>query len=265
MPIEHGRADWLTRRAAEHETLVTRAQTMLETDPRVVAAWLIGSRGRGQADAWSDVDLVVVARDNSLAALKAERRQFAAQLGTPLLIQDLPRNAPPGGAYLLVLYPGETGPLHLDVYWRLATEAPLPRDTDASEGPAAPEAPDARLARDILFFWAMAPIAAKYFGRARPDQARALVQMMAQALERVQRACRATMPGLGDQSPFESSEPAPDDLEGLYRLAEVMAPLTARLTPLETVAGMIVPEAPRQVLTFLDRVCWLVKQVDQAR
>src|SRR5829696_2689027 len=104
----HAEAEALLEpRRAEHDALLEQALALLEADDRVAAAWLFGSRGRGDADALSDIDLVVVAHDAHLEALKEERRELVARLGAPLLIQDLPRNAPPGGAYLLVLYPGE--------------------------------------------------------------------------------------------------------------------------------------------------------------
>src|SRR4051812_13184180 len=42
---------------AERDTLLRRVQQALERDPRVAAAWLFGSLGRGSEDALSDLDL----------------------------------------------------------------------------------------------------------------------------------------------------------------------------------------------------------------
>ena len=119
------------RRWAEHEALLECARVLLDGDERVAAAWLFGSRGRGDTDALSDIDLMVVVHDAHLEAVQQEWRALVARLGAPLLLRNLPRNAPPGGAYVLALYPGETGPLHVDWYWRGLSGAARPPATRA--------------------------------------------------------------------------------------------------------------------------------------
>jgi predicted nucleotidyltransferase len=59
-----------------------------EEDDRIVAAFLGGSQGRGEADAYSDVDLCVIARDDAYDALVADRAAFVGRLGTPLFLED---------------------------------------------------------------------------------------------------------------------------------------------------------------------------------
>jgi predicted nucleotidyltransferase len=59
-----------------------------EQDDRIVAAFLGGSHGRGEADAYSDVDLCVIARDDAYDALLADRAAFVGRLGTPLFLED---------------------------------------------------------------------------------------------------------------------------------------------------------------------------------
>lgn len=59
-----------------------------ERDERVVAAVLGGSRGRGEADTFSDVDLCVIARDDAFEALVGDRAGFVGQLGTPLFLEN---------------------------------------------------------------------------------------------------------------------------------------------------------------------------------
>src|SRR6266511_2672866 len=78
----------LKRRRAERDALLARAQESLEGDPRVVAAWLFGSVGRGTEDALSDLDLFVVIADEHLEAVLAERDAFMARLGMPVLVLE---------------------------------------------------------------------------------------------------------------------------------------------------------------------------------
>ena len=49
-----------------------------------------------------------------------------AAVGSPLLILEAPQNAPAGGAYLLVLYPGQAGPQQVDWYWQPPSAARMP-------------------------------------------------------------------------------------------------------------------------------------------
>lgn len=53
-----------------------------------MAAFLGGSRGRGEADAYSDVDLCVIAKAESYEALLGDRAGFVRRLGTPLFLED---------------------------------------------------------------------------------------------------------------------------------------------------------------------------------
>jgi predicted nucleotidyltransferase len=54
-----------------HQELIDRAGEVLREDPRVQAAWLAGSFGRGDADAFSDVDLLIVVGDEDRDAYLA--------------------------------------------------------------------------------------------------------------------------------------------------------------------------------------------------
>lgn len=47
----------VSRRQAERDALLRTIEAALRADERVVAAWLVGSLGRGTADALSDLDL----------------------------------------------------------------------------------------------------------------------------------------------------------------------------------------------------------------
>jgi predicted nucleotidyltransferase len=59
-----------------------------ETDRRVVAAFLGGSRARGVEDAYSDVDATVLVLDEDREAFVADRASFISAIGTPLFLED---------------------------------------------------------------------------------------------------------------------------------------------------------------------------------
>jgi hypothetical protein len=107
--LAEARADWL-------DTAVTR----LRSHPLAVAAWLFGSLGRGDADALSDIDLIVAVTQPPPSAI------FAG-LGLPgrkLFTRPKPRNAPAGGAYLAVCLELASLPVLVDLYlWPAATAA----------------------------------------------------------------------------------------------------------------------------------------------
>src|SRR4051794_12310171 len=85
----------LNTHRAERDALLQRAQGILDRDPRISAAWLFGSLGRGDADELSDLDLFIIVADEHRAALVADRYTYMAQLGDPLLILEAPQNWPP--------------------------------------------------------------------------------------------------------------------------------------------------------------------------
>jgi predicted nucleotidyltransferase len=155
------------------DDLLTRITTILDADPRVVAAWLSGSFGRGVADAWSDFDLHVAIVDESYESFLTDRPALDRKVAAPLLIQpEKPSNAMPGSSFQLVIYPG---PVEVD--WnigplRQAMRVPettllFERQPVPVEVPPPPSADERRaMAQDrLIFFWAMAPIAIKYAGR----------------------------------------------------------------------------------------------------
>jgi predicted nucleotidyltransferase len=189
--------DLLWQRAAERDALVERAVALLNDDPRVVAAWLYGSLGRGTQDELSDIDLWVVLRDDNINEVREERREFAARLGNPLVIVEAPQNAPPKGAFITVLYEGEVaGPQHVDWTWQAESAALIPSDAKvllqrvnlAVKPAATPEAPEYRAkaaANDMAYVWMMVPVVAKYVVRGQPWEAVNLLGSVSDALDRL--------------------------------------------------------------------------------
>ena len=71
-----------------HEQVIARFAATCTADDRIVAAFVGGSIARGDADQHSDVDLCVVAADDSANEVFADRVAIAARLGRPLFVED---------------------------------------------------------------------------------------------------------------------------------------------------------------------------------
>jgi predicted nucleotidyltransferase len=73
---------------ARHQEILARFVEACQADERIVAAFLVGSYVKGQADEHSDLDLVLITRDNAHADFVADREDFVCLLGEPLFIED---------------------------------------------------------------------------------------------------------------------------------------------------------------------------------
>lgn len=104
------------------EPFLDRFVTACEQDDRVVAAFLGGSHGRGEADAYSDVDLCVIAKHDAYEALVRDRAGFLGRLGTPLFLEDFGM----AGLVFFVLDDGTEGELFFGSEDRLEELEPGP-------------------------------------------------------------------------------------------------------------------------------------------
>ena len=68
--------------------MLSRFVDACSADDRIVAACLRGSRARGEADEYSDLDLCVITRDEAFENVMAERAEFVRQLGEPVFMED---------------------------------------------------------------------------------------------------------------------------------------------------------------------------------
>ncbi len=71
----------------------------LRSDETVVAAWLGGSFGRGNADDLSDIDLWVVVEDDQINAIAAAPSAFVRALVRTIMEIEAPGNAPSSGCW----------------------------------------------------------------------------------------------------------------------------------------------------------------------
>jgi len=179
----------------QRDALFARIRENLEADHRVVAAWLAGSFGRGTEDAWSDLDLHVVIRDDALAPWLRERERWFARLGRPLMV--MPSPASERGDWQGVVF---AGPVWLDLAVHPVSTATREADTRLlfaladiplrTVAPLDDEERRSRLQHDLDFFWAMTPIALKYIGRGRTDRAVRMVELLMEAFVRLWRYVR---------------------------------------------------------------------------
>ncbi len=81
---------------------------MLGADERVRALWLSGSLGRGDADAMSDLDLLVAVADDDMTSFNDSWREWLAEITPTLIARPLP--FAPGSLYAVT-----TERLRLDI------------------------------------------------------------------------------------------------------------------------------------------------------
>jgi Nucleotidyltransferase domain len=143
---------------------------------RARAVWLTGSLGRGQADEWSDVDLIVVGG--------------SPLLDDALVTTDNPGNGPIGGGHIGALY--DIGPLTLWADWYLwPSQEPVPSDARLLRGQGNQGIFDLsdslnRIGRGRprphpdrdAFALAMLPLAAKFIARGANDKAASIAAML---------------------------------------------------------------------------------------
>jgi predicted nucleotidyltransferase len=74
--------------SGNHAAVITRFVDACTADGRIVAAFLGGSIARGEADAYSDLDLGLLVADDAYNDVLAERADFIRKLGDPLFLED---------------------------------------------------------------------------------------------------------------------------------------------------------------------------------
>jgi predicted nucleotidyltransferase len=73
----------------QQAALIAAIRGVLEADPRIAAAWLAGSLGRGAGDAYSDVDILVLCEDGQVGEVAAAYAKDVSAIATPVLVKTL--------------------------------------------------------------------------------------------------------------------------------------------------------------------------------
>ena len=71
-----------------HDEYLTLLERQIENDNRIMAAWLEGSLGRGNADRYSDIDLHLLLTDTGLDSFRAGAEQWLAAIH-PLVLLNI--------------------------------------------------------------------------------------------------------------------------------------------------------------------------------
>jgi hypothetical protein len=174
--------------------LLAEVLALLQADPAVEGVALIGSLGRGEADNWSDIDLLLLMGERALARFADE--PAASPWARAPLVADGRHNSPAGAVSVGATYLRSGLPVRLDLHvhpvartrWpadgrvlferrRLRTAAASFDQLNAS-GPRQPAtAKSADEAREIHLSYV--PAAGKYIGRRSP-RARQMIRFLGQ-------------------------------------------------------------------------------------
>jgi hypothetical protein len=256
----------MQKHVSERDALLERASGLLLDDPRIVAAWLHGSVGRGTQDEWSDLDLWIVVADDQMETVRAERHAFVSGVGKVLLTIEAPQNAPPGGAYLLAMYPGGHGPHILDCSWQPQSSARRPADTvllferasvplSEPSSPRTAEVTWERASAQTRYFWMMTTVVAKYIARRAAWDVLNLLSMVSSALHEVEWlvGVRPTFRGFRDHPDFA---PPIAPAEQLAALRGLIAKMSNLMTREPSLRDAVSEETVRQIALY----CALVEQ-----
>ena len=108
------------------DCLLDQVLGSLKADPAVAGAALIGSLGRGEADNWSDIDLLVLMGDRALARFAAE--PAAKPWAQADLLSDGRHNSPAGATSVGATHIRAGLPLQVDLHVHPAVRTRWPAD-----------------------------------------------------------------------------------------------------------------------------------------
>jgi len=163
--------------------LLDQVLGLLEADPVVDGVALIGSLGRGEADNWSDIDLLILMEGQALAQFVAE--PAARPWAQADLLSDGRHNSPAGATSMGATHIRSGLPLRVDLHVHPAARTRWPTDGriafqrrptetgtlsfDQLNAGGPRQAATARTADEIrTIHLSYVPIAGKYIGRRSP-------------------------------------------------------------------------------------------------
>jgi predicted nucleotidyltransferase len=267
--IDVGEASQTGIRLAEYAAeLAQRVQVLREVlskDPRIAAAWIYGSLARGDGDHLSDIDVRVVVHEREMLRALADRYDFVAELGEPIMVQEAPQNRPPGGAYNMVWYAGAHAPHAVDWTWSSSETTRIPTGMMLVHNRAGleqsgepmefayqpvPERDRREEIRQALHgFWSMLLVVAKHAARNPFEERMGLLQWTIPQLRESQQFA-----GVDPGPAFAGLAPHPEPAEKMDVLRALAAEASA-LTGALAERGVIAPvRMEPHALNYLDLV-----------
>lgn len=256
--------EWGATHEALRAALLERVVAVLRADARFVAAWLIGSFGRGEEDAYSDLDIVAVVDTPHVEVLCArpwpsagrttpERMALIRCWGTPVVVHDAHVNAPEGGTHTNVLY--ESG-VELDLNLVPLERAQRPALARllfdrAGVPPAPPAAPQTlderreRIGQLSALFWIMAAITAKYHRRGWDVSVHSMLDALHGQVATVRRLIAGEAPRFHRVAPGIPLATTPGAQAAALR---AVCDQMAALSPAAQRLGAEIPVAPRALV-----------------
>ena len=255
----------LSEYAAAREAQLARLVERLRADGRFVAAWLYGSYGRGEQDAWSDLDVAIVVAEAHAATLCArpwqvgagttrERLALYRWLGEPAFIHENHHNALPGGTGAVVYY---TDASQVDWFLMPQSQAvrPMPSLVLFDTVGFPPQTPRVetlaerqhRLGERVAFFWMMAAVTVKYMRRGDLVASHTFRSGLHEIVREVERllAGEAAVYRKGPRVPLHTAEAA-----HAQAIRDVCGQMLA-LMPQVAALGGVVPDDPMAVVETL--------------
>lgn len=272
--------DLLQIRRTEHEALLQQAQTLLQADQRIVAAWLFGSVGRRTSDVFSDLDVWVIVKDDYIETMSAERQSYAAQLDRPALLLESPGNAPVKGAYLMALYAGQAGVHRVDWYWQRQSDASLPRhamllfdragiprdsrqeqlDPAGTPVPLTQQERAKQASQLSAFFWAMSNIAVKSVLRHQLWAAVSHLEGLRGLVDGMKRLVGLSTVQEGQEEWRTTLLPPAQRAEQMAMLREIAQEMEQLTSAIELIGGQVPSRAIHYVYDFFDLADALIQQ-----
>ena len=257
---------WPVTHSAQRDALLDHIVALLRADERFVAAWLTGSFGRGEEDAYSDLDFnaVVAAPHDQVLCTRPwqnagrttpERLALLRRFGTPVVVHEAHRNAPEGGTHTNVLFENglvvDLNLIPLDRAQRPALSRLL---FDHAGVPPAPPPPletleerRERVGQEIAIFWIMATITAKYRLRGWDVSVHSMLDALHGQVATVRRLIDGEPPRFRrhalDIPLATTAETQAVAIRAVCAQMESLAPGVTRL-------GVIVPDNPRALVEY---------------